>query len=371
MGYDACTSSVQAKKHGEAMPLFRKKGSPFWWADIRIAGMPRHRESTKQTSKTKAAQYEASRIHQLSTGQHTGIRTKAPHLRDFAVTFLEYVSKSRLEENTKQYYRSGWLLLKNERIAGMRLDAITNGDAAVLQIPGSGSNVNQGLRTLKRMLSIAEEMSLIFKTPRIRLAKENQRETLISPEQETAMLKNAGPTLHDALILILDTGMRPGEVAALRWENVDFVRGVILVTRGKTRQSRRHLPMSTRVVEVLKARAKITTDYLFPSQRQAHLNASSIGDNFRQLKRRLGLPASLVLYCARHTFATDFMDETGDITKTSKTLGHTKITTASRYVHPEIAALGAIMDSRNEKRHNFGHSAEIRAESQPASETIQ
>lgn len=352
------------------MALFRKKGSPYWWADIRVEGM-RHRVSTKQTSKTKAAQYEASRIHQLSRGQHSEIRSKAPYLRDFAISFLDYVGKSRLEENSKQNYRSGWRLLEKERIAGMRMDAITNSDAAMLQIPGSGSNVNMGLRTLKRMLSIAEERGLIFKTPRIRLAKENQRETLITAEQEALMLRHAGPTLHDALILILDTGMRPGEVVALRWENVDFVRGVILVTRGKTRQSRRHLPMSMRVVEVLKSRAKITTDYLFPSQRQAHLNASSIGDNFRQLRRRLGLPESLVLYCARHTFATDFMDETGDITKTSKTLGHTKIGTTSRYVHPEVAALGAIMDSRNAKRHNLGHSAEFIAETEPVNETIQ
>ncbi len=129
--------------------------------------------------------------------------------------------------------------------------------------------------------------------------------------------------------------------------------------------------MSMRVVEVLKSRAKITTDYLFPSQRQAHLNASSIGDNFRQLKAKARPAESLVLYCARHTFATDFMDETGDITKTSKTLGHTKIGTTSRYVHPEVAALGAIMDSRNAKRHNLGHSAEFIAETEPVNETIQ
>lgn len=339
------------------MALYRRKGSPFWWADIRVPGKPRVRVSTEQTTKGAARTAETAFIQKLNSGEIAGIRTKAPHLRDFAEKFLNYVDKSRLEPYTKKYYRGGWKLLKDQDIAGMRIDAITTSDAAVIQVSGSGSNINMALRTLKRMLSVAEEMRLIQRTPRIRLAKENGRERLISAEEEKLILANAGPTLRDVFLLIFDTGMRPGEACRLRWENVDFVRGVILITRGKSKLARRHLPMSSRVLAMLKERALLGSEHLFPSQRGSHVMPITVGDSFRSLKRSLGLSEDIVLYSARHTFATDFMDATGDISKTQKTLGHGNVTTTTRYLHPGVANLGSIMDTRNAERHNVGHSA--------------
>lgn len=334
------------------MALFKKEGSPYWWADIRVDGR-RIRVSTKQKVKGAARTFETALIQKLSSGE--GIR-KSPVLREFAERFLIYVDKSRLEEPTKQYYKKGWRLLKNQDIAGKRIDRISTSDAAVLQIPGSGSNVNMALRTLKRMLSVAEEMRLIHRSPRIKLAKENGRERLINAEEERLILANAGPVLRDVFLLIFDTGMRPGEACRLKWEDVDFIRGVVLIVRGKTKLSRRKLSLSSRCFAMLKERAKNGSELVFPSK-GGHIRAESVGDSFRALRRMLGISEDVVLYCARHTFATTFMDETGDLSKTQKTLGHGNITTTTRYLHPAAANLGSIMDARNDKRHNPGHSA--------------
>jgi len=338
--------------------LIRKKGSPFWWADVRVAGV-RYRESTKQTAKTKAAQYEALLIHKLNLGEISGVRERAPYLRDFAGKFIEHVESSRLSESTKHTYRNGWRLMRDLPIAGMRIDAITTATAAVLQISGSGSKVNSALRTLKRMLSIAADENLIPRAPRIRLAKERQRERLITTAEETLILENAPDNLRDAFMLIFDTGMRPGEACRLRWEAVDFVRGVILVTHGKSRQARRHLPMSSRVLAMLKERAKSGAVWVFPNKAgDKAITPENLGYAFRVLRRRFKMSEEVVLYCARHTFATDFMGATGDLSKTSKTLGHGSIAITTRYLHPAVADLGAIMDARNAERkngHNFGH----------------
>ena len=329
--------------------------------DVRVAGT-RYRESTKQTAKTKAAQYMAGRIHELASGNpsQSGVRERAPYLRDFAARFIKHVESSRLSDETKTYYRSGWRLMRELPIAGMRIDAITTATAAVLPIPGSGSNVNCALRTLKRMLSIAADENIILRSPRIRLAKERERERLISADEEALLLENAAPNLRDAFMLIFDTGMRPGEACRLRWESVDFVRGVILITHGKSKQARRHLPMSSRLRAMLIERAKSGSEWVFPSPTGAgHLTPANVSDRFRDLKRRLKLSEEIVLYCARHTFATDFMEATGDLSKTSKTLGHGSITITTRYLHPAVANLGAIMDARNlarENGHKNGHS---------------
>ncbi len=113
------------------MALYRKEDSSFWWADIRIDGK-RHRLSTKQKVESKARQVETALIQQLTSGETTGIRKRAPILRDYAKVFLDYVAKTRLGDKTKEYYQNGWRLMKDLDISGMRIDAITRSTAQVL-----------------------------------------------------------------------------------------------------------------------------------------------------------------------------------------------------------------------------------------------
>jgi integrase len=339
--------------------LYKKPDSPFWWADICMAGK-RHRISTKQKGKTMAQQVEAALIQELRTGERRGIRTKAPLLREYANTFLSRITASRLESKTKEYYATGWKMLRSTAIADMRLDAITSGATSSLSIPGSPSKVNNGLRTLRRMLAMAYEDEVLFRLPKIRLAKEMGRERLVGASEEKLILEKAPQTLRDAFLLIFDAGMRPMEVAELQWENVDLLRGVILVARSKTRSGRRHLPLTQRVRDMLVARlSKVETGskWVFPSPRYPGkpLARPSISAMFAQFKREIGLPKDLVLYSARHTFATDLMGATGNLSQTQRMLGHASIATSTRYLHPAVAELGMIMDARNSKRLSESH----------------
>lgn len=334
-------------------------GSPFYWYDFRYGGR-RYRGSTKMKNRGAALQVEAALILKLSNG---GNNRKAPILRDLAPRFLEHIDKSRLDDDTKVYYRNGWRILQSQDIACMRIDSITPSTASTVTAKGSGSNVNCALRTLRRMLSLAEEWHLLARRPKISLADEVKRERLIRPEEEIRFLAKAGPTMRDVFILMMDTGARPAEVAALGWEGVDFVKGSIFVKSGKTPKARRFLAMTSRVREMLIARAALSNTWLFPSPRSnGHIKAKSISVMASALKRELGLPADLVLYCARHTFATDYQSGSGDLAKTSRTLGHAAISTTQRYLHPDTSNQASIMDARNAARevegHNFGHSTE-------------
>lgn len=349
------------------MSLFRKAGSPFWWADIRIDGR-RFRVSTKQKTEQKARQAETALINQLSSGQAQdgfGIRKKAPLLREFAQEFLAYVAASRKSEKTKSYYRNGWRMLESRDIANVRINAITPADAEVLGIQGSGSTVNNALRTLRRMLSLAEEKGKIQKVPRILLVEENQRKQLIEADVEALILAKASRTLRDAYMLIADCGIRPSDCVALSWEHVDFVQGDIFIVGGKTgRKAERYVPMSRRVREMLVRRARTAQAWVFESRRPGRegqpLRAGTIVGRFSAFKRKVGLPKAVVLYSARHTFATDLTEATGSLVKTQKALGHTSLTTTARYNHTRSADIARIMDERNAQRgHNLGHSSEM------------
>lgn len=83
-----------------------------------------------------------------------------------------------MEGTTKRYYQYGWRMLQKTTAIGMRLDHISTDAAEVLRFPGTGSNGNVALRTLRRMLRKANDWGLMQACPRIKLLKESGRETV-------------------------------------------------------------------------------------------------------------------------------------------------------------------------------------------------
>jgi len=158
-------------------------------------------------------------------------------------------------------------------------------------------------------------------------------------------------------IVAMLTGIRIGELCALKWENIDLNNGIIRidktiqrikVTDGikkaktkividtpKSTASIRTIPIPEvllRKLEAFKANANTyiltnTTDYIEPRIYQRHfksyLTASNVRDNN--------------FHALRHTFATMAISREIDIKTVSILLGHTDVGfTMKRYVHPNI-----------------------------------
>ncbi len=98
-------------------------------------------------------------------------------------------------------------------ISGVRLAHITTDEAEALRFDHSPSNANRALRTLRRMLGNAAASGVIAAAPRIKLAKRYGRSAIINIEAEFRLLAVTTQPFHDVLTLILDSGMRPGEVS--------------------------------------------------------------------------------------------------------------------------------------------------------------
>jgi integrase len=279
---------------------------------------------------------------------------RAPQLKIFARTsFLPYIDAAPLDSDTRRYYRNGWRLLSSTPIAKRRLNEIKAPDAEILRFPGNGSNANCALRTLRRMLSLAREWDLLPKVPRVRMREENQRSAVFSSGQEAALLAVARQPLRDFFLILQDSGLRPDETLRMRWENILWDKDLIFNPDGKTRQSRRYVPLSDRVRAVLKARAaSLESEWVFPSPRKrgAHISYFPIARDFSKARKAAGLPRSLVLYSARHSFATDVLDRTGNVILVQRLLGHESPTSVQRYVHPEIRAIAGVINLRNEER---------------------
>jgi integrase len=334
-----------------------KRGGVFHY-DFAMDGR-RYRGTTKESVSSKARMIEAKLMQEAKQRKLTVVR-RTLTLAEFSKRFLAWVVTTRLEAKTRKYYASGWKMLEQTPISGMRLAHITTDEAEALRFDHSPANSNCALRTLRRMLGKAAEWGLIVAAPRIKLVKEEGRSAIIDSEAEFKLLAVATQPLHDVLTLILDSGMRPGEVFQMRWEDIAWDRGMIFIPRGKTRRSRRHIPMSERVAKALHHRRNGQTEgWVFASDSHCG-HITTVAKAFEQAREAAELPKEIVLYSARHTFATKVMGATGDLSLVMRALGHSSAQTAMIYQHPSLETVRSVVNGQyaeSMSRHSLRHTA--------------
>jgi integrase len=316
--------------------LFKRKKSRCWWYDFTVRG-ERFRGSTKETNKTAAYAKAAQLLTEIAEGREQHCGKKAPLLSEFADRFLAYVDNAKLADASKDYLRNGWRLLKRTKITGMRMSHIGTEDIDRLAFPGSAYNVNCALKTLRRMLNLAEEWGLIPKVPKIKLMKEIGRSVRLDEQAERKLLAIATQPLHDVIILMRDTGMRnKKELFRMRIEDLDWNTRTIYVPDSKTPTGKRYIPMSDRVVDLLMVRCNGQREgWVFPANsKSGHI--TTVDKQFRAVRKAAGLPESLVLYSARHDFGTRVLQKTGNLAAVMKVMGHSDPKIAMHYQHPDL-----------------------------------
>jgi integrase len=347
-------ASVRAARR-KLVKLFKKLNSKFYWYDFTVRGC-RYRGSTQETKSVRAVKAASLRLASVMENADL-LPSKPSALCEFAESFLAWVDDGRLEEKTKKFYRNGWRLLKATPVAGLRVNQITGDFAEQLKFPGSAANANCALRTLRRMLHKAEEWKMIGHAPKIKMMKEHGRHLRLDDEAEKRLLAGASACewrqrtsdlFRDIVILMRDTGMRnQRELYRMRIENLDWENRAIFVPHSKTPEGRRLVPMSRRVLELLRARCGTRVEgWVFPSKRSAAGHLCSIDRLFREARQQAGLPKELVLYCARHDYGTRVLMRTGNLAAVMRTMGHRDVKTAMHYQHPELEVVRAALDYR-------------------------
>ena len=344
------------------MRLFRKKKSKFYWYDFTVRGK-RHRGSTQETNDRRASKIAGLKLARALEGSDP-LDRKAPMLRDFATRFFDWVQMARLEAATRRYYQSGWKLLKETSIVGMKLDRISADDAEALRFPGSAANGNNALRTLRRMLNKAREWKLIHEVPEFKLFKEEGRALRLDDEAESKLLAVSDQPLRDVIVLMRETGMRNArELYRMRIESIDWSRRVIFNPNSKTAKGRRFIPLSERAREVLKARCGDQKEgWVFPSVRKSkHVGAAFVNRQWVAARKKAGLSKDLKLYCARHDFGSYVLSKTGNLKAVMDVMGHADVKSAMAYQHPELDLVRDAMNSRqtgDAVQHTLRHTGE-------------
>jgi integrase/recombinase XerD len=135
---------------------------------------------------------------------------------------------------------------------------------------------------------------------------------------------------------ILDTGCRIDELLTARTADFD-IDNLLITVCGKGRKERR-VPFGIELRKVLfrfgqfKNRAGVRSELMFPAREGGKWEQRNALRSYYCLLKRLGLPRS-GFHRLRHTFATQYLRNGGDVVRLSIILGHSEISTTMKYVH--------------------------------------
>lgn len=341
-----------------------KRGGVYWY---HFTFNGEHiQESTKQGNPRVARQMEAAHRTSLAKGE-VGIRERkpVPSLKDFSQRFIDAIqARCAAKPLTGEFYASKLArLLEFAPLASAKLDSI---DESLIEsyvqhrrVHVAPASINRELATLRRALRLAQDWHLIDRVPRIRLLPgERMREFVLSDELEQAYLSRAPQLLADVALLILDTGMRPAEVLALEWPDVHFdpakgaKLGYIHVRKGKTRNAKRNLSLTTRARAMLSRREQgpRITDWVFTDGTgKSPLSRFTLRDQHDEVRKAMKIAGEFVIYSLRHTFGTRLGESGADAFTIMRIMGHSTVTVSQRYVHPTPETLERAFERLQER----------------------
>lgn len=201
----------------------------------------------------------------------------------------------------------------------------------------------------------------------------------LSPEELQTFLKaSEGSTIEIMIWIAAYTGMRLGEVAALRWDDIDLNNELIKVSRSikftrtkgwsvsepKTKSALRTLPIPEPLLEKLKDYKLVWKEnywnLLSIGKRGKPISSSAASVYMRETCEKTGL--DVTFHGLRHSVASMLVSANMGITDVSALLGHANpTTTLNRYSHAKKDALKTTMNKvsellqKTDNAHNPAH----------------
>jgi integrase len=215
------------------------------------------------------------------------------------------------------------------------------------------ASINNAIRTLRRVLILAQEWGMIKEVPTIHAVpnKNDKREEVLSDGDMQRMIelsRKVYPCSRFYLLLpfLMSTGLRIGEACALLKEDVTFdgdgIPASIQIVKSKSAAGKRIVHLTPRAGEALAACLKISTcEFVFTkgTNGEAPIDRLYPSFQFRTLKRKLGLAAGLVLHCSRHSFCSNLINKGVNLAVVRDLAGHSSVQITARYVHPDAGVL--------------------------------
>jgi integrase len=158
---------------------------------------------------------------------------------------------------------------------------------------------------------------------------------VVTPSEARQLLAAAQDVFYGPLwTLALTTGMREGEILALRWRDVDLSAGVVHIRQGKTRSARRAVPLTEVARRSLAgvAGGHKAEDLVFSTRNGTAISPRNLLRAWHTFSERV-LGRRLSFHALRHSAATLMIGQGVSLRTVSDVLGHANIRiTSDTYV---------------------------------------
>lgn len=186
--------------------------------------------------------------------------------------------------------------------------------------------------------------------------RKNNKIEVYSKEEESKIIKYIVSNFtfkNLGILLCLYSGIRIGEICALKWEDIDIEKKTISISKtlqriytkdkktkiiidsAKTINSNREIPLADILYKLIKPLYKIVNkDYYIITNSAKYTEPKTYRNYYFDMLDTLKI-RKLKFHCLRHTFATRCIEANVDYKTLSVILGHSNIsTTLNLYVHP-------------------------------------
>ena len=159
------------------------------------------------------------------------------------------------------------------------------------------------------------------------------------------------PTWQPLFLCALRTGMRQGEIVALRWRDLDWNRKAIRVRNsasdGKlcpTKSYRaREVPIPKDLLEALISIRNNNSEFVFAAQNGSMLHPKTLLRPLRTANKNSGVKR-IRFHDTRHSYASHLVMTGAPIKAVQELLGHRDLTTTQKYAHLTPDCKKAVVD---------------------------
>lgn len=177
-----------------------------------------------------------------------------------------------------------------------------------------------------------------------------RRERVPTAEEIEQLLARADPHFVRIYRALSRCGARPGELCGAKIGQVDWKQGAIVLKEHKTARKTgvdRVIPIGKKLAPLVREAIGDRSDPeapIFLNRRGNPWTSETLSSAHRRYRDKAKLDKEIVLYLARHRFATELIKQDVDIKTVGDLLGHKSITTTQRYVHRDPRELGGKQD---------------------------